>query len=40
MGEDAMGMGDVPMEPDMEAAAADAMSLDRKYERDTRKSEL
>ena len=40
MGEDAMGMGDVPMEPDMEAAAADAMSLDKKYERDTRKSEL
>ena len=40
MGEDAMGMGEVPMEPDMEAAAADAMSLDKKYERDTRKSEL
>ena len=40
MGEDAMGMGEVPAEPDMEAAAADAMAIDQKYERDSRKSEL
>jgi len=40
MGEDPMGMGEVPAEPDMEAAAADAMAMDQKYERDSRKSEL
>ena len=40
MGEDAMSMGDVPMEPDMEAAAADAMEIDKRYEKDSRKSEL
>jgi hypothetical protein len=40
MGEDAMGMGEVPAEPDMEAASAAAMAIDTKYEKDTRKSEL
>ena len=37
MGEDTMGMGEVPMEPDLEAAAAE---VDAQYQKDTKKAEL
>jgi len=37
MGADAMGMGQVPQEPDLEASAA---KIDRQYSRDTKKAEL
>ena len=37
MGEDAMGMGEVPMEPDMNAMAAE---VDAQYQKDTKKAEL
>ena len=37
MGEDPMAMGEVPMEPDLEAAAAE---VDAQYQKDTKKAEL
>ena len=37
MGEDPMAMGEVPMEPDLEAQAAE---VDAQYQKDTKKAEL
>ena len=37
MGQDPMAMGEVPMEPDLEAQAAE---VDAQYQKDTKKAEL